>query len=200
MTYFNVAERAENYHKMLPKYPPLITYGKWIMGLWFCGRPWHKQEFYGQYPLTYLKRVRALFPDCKSVLHLFGGIVQPQDGEITFDIDPTHNPTVCGDVREITNYFTENQFDLIVADPPYTPSDFERYGYKPFSKRQCLRDLTKICSRYLAWLDLTAPPFRKTDWNMIGTIAVVTGTNSKVRLVSIFEKCSGVMKNPPQPA
>ena len=188
MTYLNMVDRAANYHELLPKYPPLITHGKWIMGLWFCGRPWHKQEFYGQYPLTYLKRVRALFPDCSNILHLFGGVIKPIDNEKTFDIDPMLNPTVVGDVRNICDYFGKDEFDLVVADPPYTKKDFEVYGYKPFSKRQCLRDLTNICSKYLVWLDLQVPPFRKVDWTIVGTIAVVSGTNSKIRMCSIFEK------------
>jgi len=184
----NLQERADSYHRALPKYPPLIVYNDWIMGLWYCGRPWHKQEFYGQYPLTYLKRVRSLFSDCCGILHLFSGKTVPGLGEATFDIDPKNNPTVLGDVRSLTSYFSENQFELVIADPPYTASDFEKYGFKPFSKRQCLRDVRIICSKYLVWLDLTVPPYRKTDWKLIGTIAIVTGTQSKIRMVSIFEK------------
>jgi len=179
-------DRADNYHKLLPKYPPLIVHGKWIMGLWFCGRPWHKQDFYGEYPLTYLKRVRSLFSDCNPILHLFGGVVKCSDNEYTFDIDPNLNPDFLGDVREIKDIIPNNQFELVIADPPYTKKDFEVYGYKPFSKRQCLRDLTFVSSKYLVWLDLQVPPFRKTDWTIIGTIAVVSGTNSKIRMCSIF--------------
>jgi len=186
--YLNVKERAENYHTLLPKYPPLISHGKWIMGLWFCGRPWHKQEFYGMYPLTYLKRVRALFPDCKNVLHLFSGKVEPGDNETTFDIKKELKPTVVGDVSNLRKYFKRNQFDLVVADPPYTPADFEVYEEKVFSKKKCLNDVHYICSKYLVWLDLTVPPFKKTEWSLFGTIAVVSGTNSKIRMTSIFEK------------
>jgi hypothetical protein len=30
--------------------------------------------------------------------------------------------------------------------------------------------------------------YRKIEWKLIGTIALLTGTNRKVRMVSVFEK------------
>lgn len=182
-------ERAVSYGKCFPKYPPVVVSGDWLYGVWFCSRPWRKQEFYGEYPLTYLNRVMSLFPDCRDVLHLFSGSLAVKGVEgTTFDIKSELAPDVVGDVRQIASLLDSDAFDLVIADPPYGVADFEKYGVKPFSKRQCLKDVRKICRGFLVWLDLMIPPFAKIEWRLFGTIAVLTGTNSRVRVASIFER------------
>ena len=48
----------------------------WAHGMWFLGNSWAvKSGYYGGYPQGYLKRLRALFPDKRRVLHLFSGRV-----------------------------------------------------------------------------------------------------------------------------
>ena len=43
-----------------------------VVGTWIMGNDYRvKSEYYGGYPAGYLKRVKALFPDKKRVLHLF---------------------------------------------------------------------------------------------------------------------------------
>ena len=43
-----------------------------VVGTWIMGNDYRvKSEYYGGYPAGYLRRIRALFPEKKSVLHLF---------------------------------------------------------------------------------------------------------------------------------
>ena len=45
-----------------------------VVGTWIMGNDYRvKSTYYGGYPAGYLKRVRALFPDKRKVLHLFSG-------------------------------------------------------------------------------------------------------------------------------
>jgi len=127
MIELTISERIENYHRKYPKYPKLyIVSNKRIEGVWYVGRAlYRKVDYYGEYPPEYLKRIYTLFPDCRTRLHLFSGIVKDLNGT-TFDINPKVKPDVCGDVMEIEKYFEPNTFDLIIADPPYERKDFEK--------------------------------------------------------------------------
>ena len=147
-----------------------------------------RHGYYGEYPPSYLKRVYALFPDKNRILHLFSGTVKGRG--VTFDINPDLNPDVVGDVREIRKYFSDGQFDLIIADPPYERKDFERYGYKPFSKQRVVRDLWYITEKggFLVWLDVIVPIYSKEQWSLRGNILLLTGTNRRVRVVTIWER------------
>jgi hypothetical protein len=47
-----------------------------VVGTWIMGNDYRvRSEYYGGYPAGYLRRVRALFPDKRHVLHLFSGKV-----------------------------------------------------------------------------------------------------------------------------
>ena len=186
----NLHNRISNYSEIFPKYPPLMATKRWIYGIWIIGSNYkRKYGYYGEYPPTYLKRIYSLFPDCKKVLHLFSGVIDkpPYLNCTTFDINPKLKPDICGDVRDIKDYFKKNEFDLIIADPPYETKDFERYNCEKFNKRLVLKDIQYICKGFLVWLDLILPMYSKKEWNMIGTIGLLTGTNRRIRIVSIFE-------------
>ena len=48
-----------------------------VVGTWIMGNDYRVQTgYYGGYPAGYLRRVRALFPDKRRVLHLFSGKVE----------------------------------------------------------------------------------------------------------------------------
>lgn len=186
----SLQQRIKNYSKIFPKYPKMyLVNDKKMEGVWYIGRSFKKGTFYGEYPTNYLERIYALFPDCENVLHLFSGIVRDLKG-ITFDINPDLKPDILGDVREIEKYFEPNSFDLIIADPPYEKKDFEKYGVKPFDKRKVIRSLHGILinNGFLVWLDLMIPPFSNKLYRMYGMIPVTTGTNCRVRVVTIFQK------------
>ena len=53
-----------------------IAEGGCVVGTWIMGNSYHVGSgYYGGYPAGYLRRVRALFPDKRRVLHLFSGKV-----------------------------------------------------------------------------------------------------------------------------
>ena len=185
-----INERIANYHKACPKYPPLYKVNKRLEGVWYIGKTlFRKAEYYGEYPGNYLTRVHSLFPDCKKILHLFSGKVK-EKGAISFDINLELKPDVCGDVMQIDKIFSQDNFDLIIADPPYETEDFKRYGATPFDRREVLRKVHPILTNggFLVWLDLMIPPFSNKLWDMVGLILIATGTNCRFRGVSILQK------------
>jgi hypothetical protein len=47
-----------------------------VVGTWIMGNDYRvKTGYYGGYPAGYLRRVRALFPEKRRVLHIFSGRV-----------------------------------------------------------------------------------------------------------------------------
>ncbi len=188
-------ERADMYHVSFPDYPKLVTTDRWIYGMWIIGNYYKRDvNFYGAYPHGYLKRVMSLFKDIEAdnVIHLFSGAVRNIYGD-RFDISPEFTPTYCGDVMEIDKII-KRRYKLAIADPPYEAKDFEKYRVKPFNKPKAIRKIAEIIEPggFLVWLDLKLPIFSKQQWNMIGSIGLITGTNRRVRLVTIFQRVVNV--------
>jgi hypothetical protein len=99
-----------------------------VVGTWIMGNDYRvKSTYYGGYPAGYLKRVAALFPDKKRALHLFSGMVDtiafPGD---TVDVNPALNPTYLDDAQSLEHVPLE-QYDLVLADPPYSVEDADHY-------------------------------------------------------------------------
>jgi len=183
-------DRVRNYKRIFKDYTHELGVSWRIYGIWQIGHNYQRKEgYYGEYPPSYLERVYALFPDKHRILHLFSGTVRDKQG-ITFDINPNLNPDVVGDVRDLLKYFSKGQFDLVIADPPYEKRDFERYGTKPFSKAKVVRDVAYITEPggFLVWLDTIVPIYSKELWKLSGHILLLTGTNRRVRVVTIWER------------
>ena len=73
----DLQQRIDNYI-METKYPRSLFIGddNRIYGTWIMGNNYKvKSGYYGGYPAGYLRRIKALFPDKKSILHLFSGKV-----------------------------------------------------------------------------------------------------------------------------
>jgi len=180
--------RVENYNKSFHRYPPLCYENGWIYGVWYCPRSYQKQTFYGAYPLTYLKRVRKLFEDKKPILHLFSGMVKPEEGEILVDNDPNLHPTYVASADKLP--LSDNSIGVIFADPPYSKEDAKNYwcGTYPSMKKvflECVRVMRD--DGYLCFLhthNLSVP----RALELIGTIMIVTGTNAVCRLLAIYRK------------
>ena len=187
-----VEERARNFQKAFPTYCPLVVHNGRIYGFWLIGQYYHsKSSYYGSYPSGYLSRIRSLFPDCTRVLHLFSGSINEVGlGEMTFDISDKFAPMVQDDVSNLLKHFGPGDFDLIIADPPYEAKDFERYGQKPFNKRQVIKDCSGIVTPtgFLVWLDVIFPQFSKEHWQLFGCIGLVQSTNHRTRQITIFQK------------
>ena len=122
-----IQDRIDHYIKET-KYPRSLFVGddKRIYGTWIMGNNYKvKSGYYGGYPATYLKRIKALFPDKKSILHLFSGKVDIEilNGK-TVDINEENKPDYVDDAQSLKNVPVE-EFDLVLADPPYSVEDCE---------------------------------------------------------------------------
>lgn len=181
----SLAERAEAYHKAFPKYPPLAYTERWIYGIFVIGNRYASPDIYGQYPPTFLKRVKSLFPDCETVVHLFSGVIHE---DITIDINPLLNPSIVADAQNIP--LPDESVDLIMADPPYGPEHAEKYGYPMINRKRVFQECHRILKPlgFLAWLDILLPMYRKDMWIMIGAIGIIAGTNRRCRMLTIYQR------------
>jgi hypothetical protein len=183
-------ERAAHFSTVFPAYAPLVVHNNRLYGTWLIGALFgHKSTFYGQFPYRLKDRILALFPDDENIVHLCSGTIHDR-GTVTYDINPSLHPTICDDVRNVKNHRAIFRLaDLVVCDPPYGKGDFAKYGQEPFNKAQLIRDLGSIMGpgSHLAWLDLMVPIYNKKTWNLLGHVGIVVSTNTRVRMLSLFE-------------
>ena len=177
---------VQNHLKLFPHSSLHVHEGR-LYGVWMIGNNYkRKKGYYGEYPPSYLERVKSLFPHVKEVLHLFSGSVD--EGGVCFDVNPELEPDICGDAERLTDYFLENSFDLVLADPPYSKKDAEEYGTKYPNKAKVMRELHSVVSPggVLVWLDTRRPIYRRDMWDFVGLIALDCGTNRLLRGVFLF--------------
>jgi hypothetical protein len=194
-------QRIENYCKET-KYPRALFVGddddlflseggKWVVGTWVMGNNYTvKSGLYGGYPHGYLKRIGALFPDKRNVLHLFSGKVDlaALPGK-TVDINPNNSPDYVDDAQTLEHVPLE-QFDLVLADPPYSIEDAMRYQTTMVKRNVVMRALGSRlrAGTHVVWLDQVLPMFRKDQFDMIGVIGIVKSTNHRFRVCTIFRR------------
>lgn len=161
-----------------------------VVGTWIMGNDYRvKSEYYGGYPAGYLRRVRALFPDKKRVLHLFSGKVDlatfPGD---TVDINPAFNPTYMDDAQTLTRVPLE-EYDLVLADPPYSVEDADRYQTTMVKRNLVMRALQRLSvEAHVVWLDQVLPMYRKDAFDQEAVIGMVKSTNHRFRVVTVFRR------------
>lgn len=161
-----------------------------IVGTWIMGNDYRvKSSYYGGYPAGYLKRVKALFPDKKRVLHLFSGKVDlavlPGD---TVDINPALAPTWLDDAQTLTAVPLE-RYDLVLADPPYSVEDCDHYGTSMVRRNTVMRALARLPpGAHIVWLDQVLPMYRKDRFAMEAVIGMVKSTNHRFRVITIFRR------------
>lgn len=186
-----VKARVDSYRRAFPNYAPLQVWNGRIFGIWMVGSMYARDnDYYGAYPHSIKERILSLFPDCQKILHLFSGTIK-DEGAITYDIKPGNNPTICDDVRNLPKHKAELQeVQLVMADPPYGKEDFEKYEVKSFNKTKVMSDLGATVKHgcYLAWLDQYIPMYKRETWSLLGHIGIVTGTNTRIRCLSLFMK------------
>lgn len=161
------------------------------VGTWIMGNDYRvKSEYYGGYPAGYLKRIRALFPEKTSILHLFSGKVDtsiiPGD---TVDINPDNKPDYLDDAQTLEMVPLE-KYDLILADPPYSIEDSERYHTTMIKRNKVMESLGKRLSGdcHVVWLDQVLPMYRKDQFNIEAIIGMVKSTNHRFRVIIVFKK------------
>lgn len=166
-----------------------------IVGTWIMGNDYRVQTgYYGGYPAGYLRRIRALFPDKRRVLHLFSGKVDlavlPGD---TVDINPKLQPTFVDDAQTLVAVPLE-KYDLILADPPYSVDDAERYGTTMVKRNVVMRALQRATAdTHIVWLDQVLPMYRKDRFGIEAVIGMVKSTNHRFRVVTIFRRADATL-------
>lgn len=161
-----------------------------IVGTWIMGNDYRVGSgFYGGYPPTYLRRIRALFPDKRRVLHLFSGrvdlAVMPGD---TVDINADLEPTYIDDAQTLANVPLD-QYDLVLADPPYSVEDAEHYKTSMVKRNVVMRALQRLpVGAHIVWLDQVLPMWRKDAFALESAIGILKSTNHRCRMVTIFHR------------
>lgn len=164
-----------------------------IVGTWIMGQNYTvKSSYYGGFPHGYLRRVKALFPDKVNVLHLFSGRVDKSVMPgATVDINPELAPDYLDDAQTLEKVPLEN-FDLVLADPPYSVEDAERYQTTMIKRNKVMAALGKRLTpgTHVVWLDQVLPMFRADQFSIEAVIGIVKSTNHRFRVVTIFKKLS----------
>lgn len=188
----DLQSRINNYVKET-KYPRSLFIGDdgRICGTWIMGNNYKVSSgFYGGYPAGYLKRIKALFPDKNNVLHLFSGKVDKSilNGK-TVDINKDNNPDYVDDAQSLVNVPIED-FDLILADPPYSVEDCEHYQTTMIKRNKVMKALGEKTNKdtFVVWLDQVLPMYQKKQWDIVAVIGMVKSTNHRFRVVTIFKK------------
>lgn len=185
-------ERVDNYHKVTGFPTSMMVGGDGrISGMWIMGNNYQRTaNYYGAYPHGYLKRVKSLFPDRSKVLHLFSGRIETREfpGD-TVDINPDLNPTFVDDAQSLDSVPVE-KYDIILADPPYSIEDAERYKTTMIKRNKVMAALGRRClpGTVVVFLDQVLPMYCKAEWNIIGVIGMVKSTNHRFRVVTIFQR------------
>lgn len=194
---FPLADRAAAYNSTFPQWPDShLHFGKRMIGGTFVlGNDYrNRSRLYGAYPPNYLRRILALFPDVdrSRILHLFAGFVEPDDWTRVDLVLRTTSARrfLKADVQKISRYFRKRQFDLFLADPPYTPKDAEKYETPMPNAKAVLHEVAKIAKRgsFLVWLSTSLPMYTKREWDFVGAIGIVRSTNHRYRIAAIFRR------------
>lgn len=162
--------------------------GHWTYGVWHCMPPRGTSRLHGRYPQTYLKRVLALFPDCHTILQCPSGVVTSPG--VTVDLSTGQGQCPCVQADATALPFRDKTFDLYIADPPYTSQDAEKYGTPVFSVHRAMQEAYRVLRRggYYALLHFSYPAYGKSRWELVGLIGVLMGFQSRIRVLSIFQK------------
>ena len=188
----NWQDRIESY-KNITGFPEALFIGAdgRVVGTWIMGNDYRvKSTYYGGYPAGYLKRIKALFPDKTNVLHLFSGKV---DTEVfpgkTVDINAANEPDYVDDAQHLTKVPLE-EFDLVMADPPYSVEDCDHYSTTMVKRNVVMKALGERLTQgaHVVWLDQVLPMFRKDQFCMEAVIGMVKSTNHRFRVITVFRK------------
>ncbi len=164
---------------------------------WACGRPTAKYK--GAYPNGFLKRLDALLGITTEhqVLHLFSGSLRDREGEHTMDIQAENEPTFVADARKRFP-MDDDSYDVVISDPPYdmNTTDGVKINYsEKLWKTEFIRPYAWVeeAVRVLkpgGYLAILHHLVYKTPANTrrAMTVSVTCGPNTRIRVLSIFEK------------
>lgn len=188
----NLQQRIDNYVQVTG-FPRSLFLGadNRVVGTWIMGNNYRvASTYYGGYPHGYLKRIRALFPDKQNPLHLFSGKVDQSvfPGK-TVDINPDNGADYVDDAQTLAQVPIE-EFDLVLADPPYSVEDCDHYQTTMVKRNLVMSALGNRLRRgtHVVWLDQVLPMYRKVDFEVEAVIGMVKSTNHRFRVITVFRK------------
>jgi len=172
-----------------------------ITDVWILARP--KVKYYGAYPSGFLDRARALLGVHinEPVLHVCSGRVKdyPFPGlgpnDKTVDVDSQLKPDFVRDVAKNGLPPYPGGWPAVLADPPYTPEDADRYRYGrarfPEPRQLLARCLDRVrAGGRVGFLHYAWP--RPPDWigkiKCVALVGVICGYDNRMRAFSVFEK------------
>ncbi|HME21388.1 MAG TPA: hypothetical protein VKI44_08570 [Acetobacteraceae bacterium] len=164
----------------------------WLYGVWLQNDYAVRSGYYGGYPGDYLKRIAALFPDKRRVLHVFSGMVDtsilPGD---TLDVRAELKPTYCVNAETCAGVPLD-RYDLAVCDPPYSENDAVQYGTSLPVAGRVMRALEGLpAGAHVVWLDERTPRSRKVAFAHEGIIGLSTSAGHRFRVVNVFRRHNG---------
>ena len=77
----------------------------------------------------------------------------------------------------------------MLADPPYSVEDAERYQTSMIKRNTVMSALRGLSpGAHVVWLDQVLPMFRKDAFAIEAVIGMVKSTNHRFRVITIFER------------
>ena len=191
------AERIANYERVTGWKDTLHADSSGVIwGYWVMGQDYRvKSGYHGGYPATFLRRVKALFPDNPRALHLFSGMVDletfPGD---TVDSEIDRWPTYVDNAETLLTV-PLGQYGLVLADPPYSNEDADRYGTPMINRNKVLKALTRLpAGAFVGWLDTASVMYRKDEWAVVARIGMERSTNHRFRTFKVFQRKGPVVE------
>ena len=170
----------------------LAMAGGWAFGVWVLGNNYKaKLGYHGEYPPGYLPRIASLFPDKRRGLHLFSGKVDlatlpGATCDLRTDLVPP--PDYCADAQTLEGVPIED-YDLVVADPPYSGEDAAHYGTPMINRNLVMRALQRLRpGAHVVWLDCVMPMYRSDVFKQEAVIGIQRSTNHRFRCCVIFRR------------
>jgi 16S rRNA G966 N2-methylase RsmD len=86
------------------------------------------------------------------------------------------NPTYVDDAQTLQRVPLE-QYDLVLADPPYSVEDAEHYGTSMVKRNIVMANLGRLApDAHVVWLDQVLPMYRKDIFDVEAHIGMVKST------------------------
>ncbi len=106
----------------------------------------------------------------------------------TVDINPDLSPTYVDDAQTLEGVPLD-AYDLVLADPPYSVEDAERYQTSMVKRNSVMRALRRLApGAHVAWLDQVLPMYRKDAFAVEAAIGMVKSTNHRFCVLTVFRR------------
>jgi hypothetical protein len=81
------------------------------------------------------------------------------------------------------------EYDLVLADPPYTSADAAEYGTPMVVPGRVMKALAGLpVGARVVWLDERVPTYSRDAWVHEGIIGLSTSAGHRFRVISIFRR------------